>query len=42
MMVGDQRKLNVAIITLKVMGATGELSGTNELELAAWTAAAAV
>ena len=32
MMVGNQRKYNVAIITLKAVGATGELPGGNELE----------
>mmetsp|Transcript_10864 Transcript_10864/g.26626 ORF Transcript_10864/g.26626 Transcript_10864/m.26626 type:complete len:795 (-) Transcript_10864:300-2684(-) len=31
MMVGDKRKYNVALVTLKVVGATGEEAGTNEL-----------
>eukprot|EP00397_Hematodinium_sp_SG-2012_P003901 GEMP01003911.1.p1 GENE.GEMP01003911.1~~GEMP01003911.1.p1 ORF type:complete len:771 (+),score=134.67 GEMP01003911.1:151-2463(+) len=31
MMVGDQKKYNVCLITLKAVGATGELAGTNEL-----------
>lgn len=35
MMVGDQRKFNVALITLKTVGATGELPGTDELDGAA-------
>ena len=37
MMVGDQRKFNVALITLKTVGATGELPGTEELDGAAAT-----
>jgi len=32
MMVGDQRKYNIALITLKAVGATGPLPGTDELE----------
>ena len=32
MMVGDKRKYNVALVTLKAVGATGELPGTDELE----------
>lgn len=32
MMVGNKRKYNVAVLTLKVVGATGELAGGNELE----------
>mmetsp|Transcript_10654 Transcript_10654/g.13907 ORF Transcript_10654/g.13907 Transcript_10654/m.13907 type:complete len:779 (+) Transcript_10654:250-2586(+) len=32
MMVGNKRKFNVALITLKAVGATGELPGGNELE----------
>lgn len=35
MMLGDKRKFNVALITLKVKGATGELPGTNELDVLA-------
>lgn len=31
MMVGDKRKFNVVLLTLKAVGATGELSGTNQL-----------
>merc|ERR1711871_432768 len=31
MMVGDKRKFNVAVVTLKAVGATGELPGTGEL-----------
>eukprot|EP00947_MAST-08B_sp_MAST-8B-sp1_P002885 g2885.t1 len=31
MMVGDKRKFNVAVVTLKAVGATGELPGTDEL-----------
>eukprot|EP00931_Biecheleriopsis_adriatica_P067085 TRINITY_DN41290_c0_g1_i1.p1 TRINITY_DN41290_c0_g1~~TRINITY_DN41290_c0_g1_i1.p1 ORF type:complete len:1202 (-),score=218.14 TRINITY_DN41290_c0_g1_i1:122-3520(-) len=31
MMVGDKRKYNVCLITLKAVGATGELAGTDEL-----------
>eukprot|EP00930_Biecheleria_cincta_P042419 TRINITY_DN29195_c0_g1_i1.p1 TRINITY_DN29195_c0_g1~~TRINITY_DN29195_c0_g1_i1.p1 ORF type:complete len:1198 (-),score=177.89 TRINITY_DN29195_c0_g1_i1:176-3691(-) len=31
MMVGDQRKFNVCLVTLKAEGATGELAGTEEL-----------
>ncbi len=32
MMVGDKRKFNVILITLKTVGATGELPGTDELD----------
>jgi long-chain-fatty-acid--CoA ligase ACSBG len=32
MMIGDQRKFNVCVITLKAVGATGELPGGNELD----------
>jgi len=32
MMVGDQRKYNVAVITLKAVGANGETPGTDELD----------
>jgi len=32
MMIGDRRKFNVCIITLKCKGATGELPGTKELD----------
>lgn len=35
MMVGDQRKFNVAIVTLKAQGATGDLPGTDDLAGAA-------
>jgi len=35
MMVGDKRKFIVALVALKVEGATGELAGTNKLEKAA-------
>jgi long-subunit acyl-CoA synthetase (AMP-forming) len=31
MMVGDRRKYNVALVTLKCFGATGEKSGTDDL-----------
>jgi long-chain-fatty-acid--CoA ligase ACSBG len=31
MMVGDKRKFNTAIVTLKCVGATGELPGTDQL-----------
>lgn len=31
-MIGDKRKFNVALITLKCAGATGELAGTDQLE----------
>merc|ERR1712232_476683 len=34
-MIGDKRKFNVALLTLKVKGSTGELPGTNELDGAA-------
>lgn len=32
MMVGDKRKYNIALISLKVIGATGEEAGTNKLD----------
>ena len=32
MMVGDKRKYNVCLITLKAKGATGELPGGDELD----------
>lgn len=32
MMVGDKRKFNVALVTLKTVGATGELPGTDKLD----------
>jgi long-chain-fatty-acid--CoA ligase ACSBG len=32
MMVGDKRKFNVALVTLKAVGATGEEPGTDELD----------
>ena len=32
MMYGDKMKYNVAIVTLKTVGATGELPGTDELD----------
>merc|ERR1719215_730741 len=32
MMVGDQRKYNVAIITLKAIGANGEMAGSKDLD----------
>merc|ERR1712050_490177 len=35
MMVGDQRKYNVAIITLKAVGANGKVPGTDDLDAAA-------
>merc|ERR1711893_489108 len=35
MMIGDQRKYNVAFITLKAVGANGETPGTDELDAAA-------
>jgi len=33
MMIGDKRKYNVALITLKAKGANGEVPGTDDLEL---------
>lgn len=33
-MIGDKRKFNVCLVTLKVEGATGELAGTNVLSIA--------
>merc|ERR1712187_643105 len=35
MMVGDKRKYNVALVTLKAKGANGEVPGTDELDAAA-------
>merc|ERR1740123_587278 len=35
MMVGDQRKYNVAVITLKAVGANGEVKGTDDLDAGA-------
>jgi len=35
MMLGDQRKYNVAIITLKAVGANGEVPGSDDLDAAA-------
>merc|ERR1712060_487297 len=35
MMVGDKRKYNIALVTLKAKGATGEVPGTDELEAGA-------
>jgi len=35
MMIGDKRKYNVALITLKAKGANGEVPGTDELDAAA-------
>merc|ERR1711920_1047709 len=35
MMIGDQRKYNVAIITLKAIGANGEVPGTDDPDAAA-------
>merc|ERR1712045_1014565 len=32
MMVGDKRKYNVALITLKAIGANGEVPGTDDLD----------
>jgi long-chain-fatty-acid--CoA ligase ACSBG len=37
LMIGDQRKFNVALVTLKAVGATGEQPGTNDLDGAAAT-----
>jgi len=31
-MIGDKRKFNVCLVTLKAIGATGELPGTNDLD----------
>merc|ERR1719325_135449 len=36
-MIGNKRKYNVALVTLKAKGATGEQPGTNELDGAALT-----
>merc|ERR1719222_839753 len=35
MMVGDKRKYNVALITLKAVGANGEVPGTDDLDAGA-------
>merc|ERR1719343_1137741 len=35
MMIGDKRKYNVALITLKAVGANGESPGTDQLDAAA-------
>merc|ERR1719444_567018 len=35
MMVGDKRKYNVAIVTLKAVGANGEIPGTDDLDAGA-------
>merc|ERR1719359_1771158 len=35
MMVGDKRKYNVALVTLKAVGANGEIPGTDELDAGA-------
>jgi long-chain-fatty-acid--CoA ligase ACSBG len=37
MMVGDKRKYNVCLVTLKAVGATGELPGGNDLDPHAMT-----
>ena len=42
MLVGDKRKFNVALITLKAKGATGELPGGDELDGAALSLAEGV
>merc|ERR1712066_1167900 len=35
MMIGDQRKYNVCFVTLKAVGANGEVPGTDDLDAAA-------
>merc|ERR1711907_342695 len=35
MMVGDKRKYNIALVTLKAKGANGEVPGTDELDAGA-------
>merc|ERR1719337_66189 len=35
MMVGDKRKYNVALVTLKAKGANGEVAGTDDLDMGA-------
>merc|ERR1711920_139111 len=35
MMLGDKRKYNVALVTLKAVGANGEVPGTNQLDAGA-------
>ena len=42
MLVGDKRKFNVALVTLKAKGATGELPGGDELDGAALSLAEGV
>merc|ERR1719191_1884312 len=42
MMVGDKRKYNVAMVTLKAVGANGEVPGTDELDAGAKRVNAAV
>merc|ERR1712113_699970 len=37
MMIGDKRKYNVALITLKAIGANGEIPGTDDLDAPALT-----
>merc|ERR1719277_1299679 len=36
MMYGDKRPYNVALVTLRVVGYTGEVAGTNELDKVIW------
>ena len=35
LVIGDRRKFNVALVTLKAVGATGESAGTDDLDAAA-------
>merc|ERR1711904_384828 len=35
MMIGDKRKYNIAFVTLKAVGANGEVAGTNDLDAGA-------
>merc|ERR1711869_171386 len=35
MMIGDKRKYNVALVTLKAVGANGEVPGTDDLDMGA-------
>merc|ERR1719183_2133233 len=35
MMIGDKRKYNIALVTLKAVGANGEVPGTDELDAGA-------
>ena len=37
MMIGDKRKYNIALITLKAIGANGEIPGTDDLDAPALT-----